>query len=181
MDKEALYWILTTLPQVAAALVAFIGFLALHSLDEPLRRREEIENLTRKDLRERRATTYADHLKGNKKMLDLVYGPLYSISGDELMREVDLWLKPIGADLGPVRYYPATWTRLTRKIRETYWVMGVFAVLHLAIIGACLIMIPYIPSLENLPSLKVLFIVETAIMVIATGVMIFFSTCRGRV
>ena len=33
MEKEPLYW-MSTLPQVSAALVAFIGFLALDSLDE---------------------------------------------------------------------------------------------------------------------------------------------------
>lgn len=181
MDKEALYWILTTLPQVAAALVAFIGFLALHSLDEPLRRREQIENLTRKDLREKRAKTYDDYLKRNQKMRNIAYDLLDSISGDELMKAVDLWLRPIVADIGPVKHYPATWTKLNQRIRETYRVMGVFVALHLVIIAACLAMIPYIPSLVNLPPLKLLFIGEVAIMVIATGTMIFFSTCRGRV
>src|SRR3990167_7281168 len=117
MDKEALYWILTTLPQVAAALVAFIGFLALHSLDEPLRRREQIENFTRSDLREKRAKTYDDYLRKNQKMRNIVYNLLDSISGDELMKEVVSWLQPIEADIGPVKHYPATWTRLNQKIR----------------------------------------------------------------
>jgi len=181
MDKEALYWILTTLPQVAAALVAFIGFLALHSLDEPLRRREEIEHLTRKDLREQRAKAYDDFLKKNKEMTNIAYNLLYSISGYELMKAVDLWLRSITADIGPVKHNLATWTKLNQRIRETYRVMAVFVVLHLVIIAACLAMIPYIPSLVNLPSLKLLFIGEVAIMVIATGTMIFVSTCRARV
>jgi hypothetical protein len=47
MSEEALYWVLSTLPQVSAAFVAFIGFLALQSLVEPYRRCAQLEDVCR--------------------------------------------------------------------------------------------------------------------------------------
>ena len=47
MNAESLYWALSTLPQVGAALIAFIGFLVLDTLGEISRRCGIIENYVR--------------------------------------------------------------------------------------------------------------------------------------
>jgi hypothetical protein len=43
MDENSLFWLLSTLPQVSAALVALIGFLALQRLDQLSRRKSQLE------------------------------------------------------------------------------------------------------------------------------------------
>ncbi len=45
MDADSLFWALSTLPQVNAALIAFIGFLVLDSLTKIDARCAVIENL----------------------------------------------------------------------------------------------------------------------------------------
>jgi len=179
MEKEALYWILSTLPQVSAALVAFIGFLALQSLEEPSRRRRQMEDYCRELVKEPTLN------KNLGKFETLGWYAIEALSSDELMSEVSSVLKNLQSETGEQgtalailrRYYPE-WNTANQKIRKVHKVLTVFVLFHLLVIFISLSAIPYIPNLENASWTAGPTVAISILMVVTVGIMIFVALER---
>src|SRR5438128_7587923 len=165
MSAETLYWILSTIPQVSAALVAFIGFLVLSILDEPSRRRQEFENLTRQEIREKTEFTLPSYQRFKE-----VGEQIHVIPGDKLMEMVGPLLSQ-PPRLTHLERYQDGWQRLNRWIKRTRGLLLVFIFCQLVIIAASLGLIPFIPSVVSIPYLSVVIIFAIVIMVFTSGVM----------
>lgn len=177
MDKEALYWVLSTLPQVSAALVAFIGFLALQSLDEPSRRCAQLEDSCR---------TYIQDINRNVpigKFGELTWFEIDALSPEVLMENVGTFLEtpnPAAMQGAPdmekmLSTYYREWERLDSQTRKTRKALAVFVVFHLLVIGVSLSLIPYIPYLATASWTAVATIATSILMVVTVGIMIFVA------
>ena len=174
MDKEALYWVLSTLPQVSAALVAFIGFLALQSLDEPSRRRRQMENNCR------------ELVKDWGEFKTLGWAEIETLSSDELMSKVRAVLKELRSETtekgtmpAMLRDYYRGWNTADQHIRNGHLVLTVFVLFHLLVIFISLSAIPYIPCLENASWTTGATVAISILMVVTVGIMIFVALKRS--
>jgi len=201
MDKEALYWVLSTLPQVSAALVAFIGFLALQSLDEPLRRRAEFLDKSRKHVQNYCAP------EGWKNFATLTWYGIEVMSRDDLAREIDSLLDaslsgtkrrfaiprkkaetevfhlPDDANTRTpfviLRDYRREWRIVDQQINWTQRVLKGFVSIHLLVILGTLSLIPYIPRLAGYPWIEEAVVATALLMVVTVGIMIFVALKRS--
>jgi hypothetical protein len=148
MDEQALYSVLTILPQVSAALVAFIGFLGLNSLEEPLRRKAQIEQGAETQVRQ----IPEQHL--NKAIDRIVRRPAGFFSGTEIMRAVHTWVKEHEGQDERLETLLARWSAVNCRIVKTRRALTVFISFHLVIIGVSLYLLPQSASLEKLPWLQ---------------------------
>jgi hypothetical protein len=180
MEKEALYWILSTLPQVSAALVAFIGFLALQSLDEPSRRRTEFVDKSRKHVRD-----YCE-AEGWKNFVTRTWYGIEVMSRDDLAREIDSLLDaslPDDANTRTpfvvLRDYRREWRIVDQQINWTQRVLKGFVSIHLLVILGTLSLIPYIPRLAprlaGYPWIEEAVVATALLMVVTVGIMIFVA------
>jgi hypothetical protein len=174
MDNETLYWILSTLPQVSAALVAFIGFLALQSLEEPSGRRTEFEAKTRR---------FCDDYFAQREWADLVEKNLFTIqvmSRDELSMFIDsILLKALFSETWKSRTdtlhlhgYRNEWKRIDQQINRTQKRLTVFVSFHLVVIVVTLSLIPFIESLKSFPWIKEALVATAVVMGGTVGCMI---------
>lgn len=165
------------LPQVSAALVAFIGFLALQSLDEPSCRRGELVDKSRKHVQ-----NYCGP-EGWKNFVTLTFFGIDALSRNELSREIDLLLGALpaetetrfailpkkavvqlphdakrGSNIAILRDYRKEWRILDQQINRTQMSLTVFVCIHLLVIGVTLSLIPYIPRFAGVLGLKKLLL-----------------------
>ena len=202
MEKDALYWTLSTLPQVSAALVAFIGFLALQSLDEPLRRRAEFVDKSRKHVRD-----YCAPEEWKNFVTRTWYG-IEVMSRDDLAREIDSLLddaSPSGTKRRfaiprkkaetevfhlpddaktrtpfiVLRDYRREWRIVDQQINWTQRVLKGFVSIHLLVILGTLSLIPYIPRLAGYPWIEETIVATALLMVVTVGIMIFVALKRS--
>jgi len=180
VDRDSLYWTLSTLPQVSAAYIAFVGFLALESLKEPLRRQAEMENLTRRQL--------LDWL--NLPPLGaLVIGmfPTFqevrSTPGDDLMEKIGHLLKDQKIpQMAAFDEYYLVWIGANNWIRRQRGLFSVFIIINLAICLISLSLLPNVRALEGTrPGCFALAVMLAALfMILSTGWMVYHVVTRPR-
>ena len=165
MDADSLYWTLSTFPQVSAALVAFIGFLALSSVEESRKRRAQIE----KQLKE-----MLPHIVKDVSWLEIEVW-----SSKQLMERINYILsnpEQTGArQLPQLREFRDLWSSADRQVRFIERPLICFVLLHLTVILASLGALPYVPLLIGLPYLRKVAIL-VAVAICATTVHILFVT-----
>lgn len=178
MDKDALYWLLSTLPQVSVALVAFVGFLALFSLEKTLSRRNEIEKLTRRDISEK-LSSYP--FRAGDRIHQIGFHTLDTEPGDSLMSAVECFFQSSGDKLPLLQTYYDTWKKLDLLIKSMYKALVVFVSFNLFVIGGCLTSLVFVPNLVMLPHLQSVFVAIGILMTVLAGFMIFLSLYRPRI
>jgi hypothetical protein len=178
MDKEALYWMLSTLPQVSAALVAFIGFLALQSLEEPRRRGAELEDKSRKHVE----NSYASESWKNFGIffeIEVMSSKELAIKIDSLLDAHRLETPKRGSALEVLRGYRKEWRIVDQQINGTQRFLKGFVSIHLLVIGGTLSLIPYIPRLAprlaGYPWIEEAVVATALLMVVTVGIMIFVA------
>ena len=172
MDKETLYWVLSTLPQVSAALVAFIGFLALQSLEEPRRRRAEFEGKSRKHVLD-----YTRE-RGKNFVEPLTWFQIEVMSSDDLARRIDALASDDDTSTVILRDYRKAWRIADQQINCTQKVLTVFVSIDLLVIGGTLSLIPYIPRLAGYPWIEEA-VVATALLIVVTVAIMIFVALKG--
>lgn len=173
MDKEALYWVLSTIPQVSAALVAFIGFLVMSSLDEPTRKRERFENLVRQDLMQKLETTNTIY----KRFAEV--GKIEVMPADTLMDKIE-FLITMSPPIEHLQKYHVGWKPLNQWVKKVRRWLGAFVFCHLFIIAGSLCSLPFSPSISGLPYILFAIIVCIVVLAVSSGVMIFTALYRPR-
>ncbi len=172
MDNEALYWILSTIPQVSAALVAFIGFLALYALAEPSRRKAEVETSARKFI----GDTRSNPAMGVNIFTTPPYHRLEVVSGSQLMQKVESFLnEPCSQGTSGVELqnYLGTWRELESRIRRVNRLLAGFVAWHLFLILASLALLSNVSLLASVSGLSVAIIIVALGMVISVGIMVY--------
>lgn len=141
MDKESLYWTLSTLPQVCSALVAFIGFLVLDSLREIENRRSGIDDQLR------RALQRMQPRRGG--FVGLSSEKIEAMSGDELAKltEEALALPEVPEGERWPSFYCQARGALDWQVKQSRRVLGQFVKFNLGAIAACLIALPILPAI----------------------------------
>jgi hypothetical protein len=147
MSEESLYWALSTLPQVTAALIAFVGFLALEVLSKMDARCGLIEDLIRQT---------PDH-KLKLFLLNLTPSDtrglgIRTISGGEMMKSIIRAIDEgsLAAEaLGHLTADIMIWTPLNEWREKTRLRLKVFVCSNLAITIACLLLLPLSPILAS--------------------------------
>jgi hypothetical protein len=176
MSEEALYWVLSTLPQVAAAFVAFIGFLALQSLVEPYRRCGQLEDSCRQHVGDvNRNVPIGDF--GSLKWFEID-----ALPAEILMRNVAKFTKEPNAPaqqqspgtITLLSTYYREWERLDTQIGTTRRVLTVFVLIHVVLITVCLSLIPFITSLVNARWTIAATIATIIVMGGSVAIMMFF-------
>ena len=168
MDKDSLYWILSTLPQVSAAFVAFIGFLVLWKSDKLMTEKTRIEEIVRQGVLHSNITLKP----GLGKVPEIE-----AIRGTEVLarlRETVTNPSPEQSKKGFEYYTRALkiWDEADLAIKRLTRTLIIFVVIQLAVILFSLWGLPNTPSLAGV-SLGWVFVTVIAFMVGSTGYMLF--------
>lgn len=138
MDKDALYWLLSTLPQVAAALVAFVGFLGLQRIEQISQHKASIE---------RRARGFDSSIYEKGKFKTGQQRDLELMSGVEFMLTLKASLPDI-PDNGWHKYYCNEWTPLYERVEKLQKQLNFFALKNVTVIVISLVALPFIPLID---------------------------------
>ncbi len=145
VDDQSLYWTLSTLPQVCAALVAFIGFLILQSLDEPTRRREFFYSECRGYVLAN-GTTQESALHAASKNIIFGMEPATFMAHFELAvqkRQLKGGVPEWAGD------YHLRWSETNRYIERARARLAKFVTLNLVVILASLLLLPIVPKIAD--------------------------------
>lgn len=166
MDKESLYWALSTLAQVSAALVAFIGFFVLNAISEVAKAAGEIAE----DAKE--FVIRYGHTQGGTSRLSLLSeSEIVALSDRKFMAyaaetQGSIGTVNIGAQL-------KAWTPLDGKIREAQRVLIVFIGWNLTIICLSVSGVPLVPILVDCPGLPAAFFIGVVSVVLTAGAALY--------
>jgi len=166
MDKESLYWALSTLAQVSAALVAFIGFFVLNAISEVAKAAAQIAEDAKEFV-----SNFPRTEGGKSKLSQLSELEIRALSDRKFM----VYAGETGGDIGNVNIGAQlkAWTPLDGKIREAQRVLIVFIGWNLAIICLSVSGVALVPILVDWPGLLPTFFVVVASMVLTAGAVLY--------
>jgi hypothetical protein len=170
MDREALYWVLSTLPQVSAAFVAFIGFLTLLGLDEPLKLKADRVAYLRSFVKENFHSL-------NFERLAKMGLPRVSVMTDEELMDALADFFTSAHALWP--YYDSIIKMNAYIARVRKFLVG-FATSHLVVILTSLLLLPFADTLKNYRGMTCLIVLLTLVTVATSGYMVYEVLIRRQ-
>ena len=178
-DGDSLYWAFSTLPQVSAALVAFIGFLALQSVLEISARCSAIEEDTRQFLLMNR-----HRLREGSVLSAVPVGEIRTMWGVRLMNRVLEHLS--GEDTkqsntaGSLQSYINIWQPLHDWRQRLFRVLVVFIGWNLLLMVVSLCLLPFSSGLTSVPGVGGAWVFACLSTVATTVVMVYEALFRSR-
>lgn len=169
--------LLSTLPQVSAALVGLVGLLALFSLEEPLRRRARFEDEGRADIERNRSGSY--QFPQDKIIHAIAFEKLESTPGDELISALKDWLKT-NKKWKDLRDLVAAWEKVNDWISTMYKTFYIFVGVNLIVIFGSLISLLYVPALVKWDWMESVTKLACFIVVIIAARVIHLAMTRPR-
>jgi len=178
MDEEALYWALSTLAQVNAALIAFVGFLSLQSIVEVSDRCKSLEEQTRDYL------IRSHHYLKDGALKNMPQPIYHAIDGVRLMlmavEELGNADPSQSATVAKVRSYSDVWIKLYPGRGRFSRVLAVFIGWNLFMLVSCLLLLAFGPQTSEISGVKVAWIVACLTVLGTTLVMVYEALFRPR-
>ena len=180
MDADSLFWALSTLPQVNAALIAFIGFLVLDSLTKIDARCAVIEN----PIKDTPFDVVKLFLLGLNKN-DTRGLALRTMDGAKMMKaliaEVDKKTSIAQAGGGHLDADIAIWKPLNQWREETVLRLRLFLIVNLFVLTLSLLLLPFSKLLASYAILvRPAWLLISLLALLSTAAMIYQIFWRPR-
>jgi len=194
MNSETLYWILSTIAQVNAALIAFVGFLALSVLNTLNSGREEMKELCIRNIIDHNISEFRTALEqiGLTELFPQRNETYYrSMPPDEFMNRL-IKAQEKGKELAAADYMIGTLEKITGESKFSYLTYPLFRWrsltarrqglsrnlvdylgLNLAILLFSLISIPLVPIVVVIPGLIWVLVVVSFSIALSTAIMVY--------